>query len=506
VTQLIEIYDEFCKAVDKGKEIRVVFLDISKAFDRVWHAGLLNKLKGSGIRGRLLQWLKSYLTDRQQRVTINGVQSAWGKIMAGVPQGSVLGPLLFLIFINDITHVIRRCNIRLFADDTCLFVEVDEPDEAAGILNENLNQIQEWANKWLVAFSPPKTKELLISNKAPRPHPPLYLDNQQITRVTQHKHLGIHLSNNLGWKKHIDETASKANRCLGILRPLKFILDRASLETLYKSFIRPILEYADIVWDAPDAHRHGLDVLERVQTEAARLVTGATARCSTENLYKEIGWESLSLRRKLHRSTMMFKTMTGLAPESLLQKIPNQVAARTRYQLRNRGDIQAPMTRLVSYSQSFFPNAVRLWNGFTAAIKSSPSVASFKHNYLKMTPRPATNPLFYRGERRVAVSHSRMRIGCSGLNADLCHELHVIDSAACTCPSGEDETANHYLLHCQRFTPERQTMLTSLAELDHPNPTTNLLLHGDPTKTIAHNAEVFKGVHSYIKSTKRFIN
>ena len=171
VTQLIEIYDEFCKAVDKGKEIRVVFLDISKAFDRVWHAGLLEKLRGAGIRGTLLQWLKSYLTDRQQRVTINGARSPWGKILAGVPQGSVLGPLLFLIFINDIVHVINRCKIRLFADDTCLFVEIDEPDEAAQILNENLNEIQQWANKWLVSFSPPKTVELLISNKPPRPHP-----------------------------------------------------------------------------------------------------------------------------------------------------------------------------------------------------------------------------------------------------------------------------------------------------------------------------------------------
>jgi hypothetical protein len=250
VTQLIEIFDEFCKAVEKGKEIRVVFLDISKAFDRVWHEGLLNKLKGCGIRGRLLKWLRSYLEDRQQRVTINGVFSPWGKILAGVPQGSVLGPLLFLIFINDITHVIRRCKIRLFADDTCLFIEVDEPAEAAQILNNNLTSIQEWANKWLVTFSPPKTKALLITNKAPRNHPTLYLDNQQITEVKHHK--------------HAEETAKKATRCLGILRPLKFLLDRASLETLYKSFVRPILEYADIVWDAPDAHRHGLDILEKV--------------------------------------------------------------------------------------------------------------------------------------------------------------------------------------------------------------------------------------------------
>jgi hypothetical protein len=506
VTQLIEIYDEFCKAVEKGKEIRVVFLDISKAFDRVWHAGLLNKLHGSGIRGRLLQWLKNYLTDRQQRVTINGAKSEWGNILAGVPQGSVLGPLLFLIFINDITHVIRRCNIRLFADDTCLFVEVDEPAEAAAILNDNLEEIQHWADKWLVTFSPPKTEELLITNKAPRNHPPLFLNNQPITKVNHHKHLGVYLSDNLGWKKNTEEIAKKANRCLGILRPLKFILDRASLETLYKSFIRPILEYADIVWDTPDAHRHSLDILDRVQLEAARLVTGATARCSTENLYREVGWESLALRRRLHRATMMFKIMTGLAPESLQQKIPNRVEARTRYQLRNRGDLQVAVTRLITYSQSFFPNAVRLWNSFTEAITGSQSVASFKHSYLKETPRPTANPLYYRGGRRAAVTHSRIRIGCSSLNADLNRELHVIDSPSCACTAGVEETAEHFFLQCQTYAAERQTLLLGLELLDHPNPNTDLLLYGDSTKLLNHNAEIFKLVQQFITDSNRFIN
>jgi hypothetical protein len=138
ITQLTEIYDQFCKAVNDGKEIRVVFLDISKAFDRVWHKGLLHKLKRCGITGRLLEWLKDYLTDRQQRVIVNGQASEWGRLNAGVPQGSVLGPLLFLIFINDITHVIEKCKIRLFADDTSLFIEVEDPTVAANELNEDL--------------------------------------------------------------------------------------------------------------------------------------------------------------------------------------------------------------------------------------------------------------------------------------------------------------------------------------------------------------------------------
>jgi hypothetical protein len=156
------MYHAFCQAVSDGKEIRVVFLDISKAFDRVWHKGLIWKLHKIGIRGRLLVWIENYLKDRHQRVIINGQYSDWMKIVAGVPQGSVLGPLLFLVFINDITHVVNHCSIRLFADDTCLFITVDDREVAADCVNSDLRNIHEWANQWLVTFSPPKTEGLVI--------------------------------------------------------------------------------------------------------------------------------------------------------------------------------------------------------------------------------------------------------------------------------------------------------------------------------------------------------
>jgi hypothetical protein len=504
VTQLIEIYDQFCKAVSAGKDIRVVFLDISKAFDRVWHAGLLHKLKGHGIRGRLLKWLQSYLTDRQQRVTINGIHSTWKSIKAGVPQGSVLGPLLFLVFINDITHVIRHCKIRLFADDTCLFIEVDQPDTAAEALNGDLEQIHQWAEKWLVTFSPPKTKEMIITNKAPRPHPPLSLNNHQIESMQSHKHLGLTLTHNLSWREHAEEIAKKANRCLGILRPLKFKLDRKSLEKMYTSFIRPILEYADIIWDVPDTHRHTLDVLDKVQADAARLVTGATARCGTEALYQEVGWEPLAHRRKFHRASTMYKILNGLAPRYLQDLIPGRVQTRTRYQLRNRNDLQVPLARLETYSQSFFPAATRTWNNLTEVTKSSPSVKSFKHQYLKEFPRPPANPLFYRGSRFSAVHHARMRIRCSGLNSDLHNVLHVVDSPLCTCQLGVDETVEHFFLRCPKFAVQRQAMLADLALLNVREPTEQILLFGIGNSSLAHNTKLFETIHKYITSTKRF--
>ena len=156
VNQLSYLYNTFCQALDAGKEVRAIFCDISKAFDRVWHAGLIHKLKSAGISGNLLSWFTNYLTGRKQRVVMSGVQSAWNFISAGVPQGSILGPLLFLLFINDIVHDIGSA-IRLFADDTSLYIIVEDPNVAAELLNADLEKIAEWALKWLVKFNPLKT-------------------------------------------------------------------------------------------------------------------------------------------------------------------------------------------------------------------------------------------------------------------------------------------------------------------------------------------------------------
>ena len=140
LNQLTYLYHTFCEALDSGKEVRSVFCDISKAFDRVWHAGLLYKLEAAGVTGEVLNWFKSYLSDRRQRVILPGVSSVWNCIRAGVPQGSILGPLLFLLFINDIVNGIDS-NIRLFADDTSLFIIVDNAPCAAACLNFDLDRI-----------------------------------------------------------------------------------------------------------------------------------------------------------------------------------------------------------------------------------------------------------------------------------------------------------------------------------------------------------------------------
>ena len=199
------------------------------------------------VSGEVLDWFKNYLSGRKQRVVLPGAVSDWTSIKAGVPQGSILGPLLFLLYINDIVIDIGS-SIRLFADDTSLFIIVEDPITAAGSLNMDLDKISKWAATWLVSFNPTKTESLLVSRKLNKPHhPTLFMQNHQITEVDCHKHLGIFLSSDCTWHQHINYITEKAWFRINIMRKLKYKLDRKSLETIYTVFIRPLLKYGEAI-------------------------------------------------------------------------------------------------------------------------------------------------------------------------------------------------------------------------------------------------------------------
>jgi hypothetical protein len=330
----------------------------------------------------------------------------------------------------------------LFADDTCLFIEVNDTDLQGEEINQDLEQISKWADKWHVDFSPPKTDEMLISRKRlPLDHPNLSFDGQPIANVDHHKHLGLTLSHDLSWNRHIEEIVDKANRRLGILRKLKFKLDRLSLEKIYLGLIRPLLEYGDIIWHSPSDL---LDQLEVVQRNAARLVVGATARCRTQGLYDETSWETLFDRREFHRQTLMYKIVNHQSPQYLIDLLPDLIQDRTGYNLRNRGDIDAPLARLNVYANSFFPRTINAWNDLLPEISQAPSIEAFKAYHSRHLPQK--NPLYYYGERYIAAIHARMRILNSPLNADLSNTLHVVESPLCECGLDQEEDAKHFFL------------------------------------------------------------
>ena len=304
----------------RGKEVRVVFLDISKAFDKVWHAGLLRKLEALGVQSPLLQWFESYLRNRQQRVVIEGQCSDWRTITSGVPQGSVLGPLLFLIYINDITDDLASLPL-IYADDTTLFEIVDDPAVSADRLNSDLNKISVWADKWLVTMNPVKSRNVVFSLKRNKQvHPPLFLNSNIVKDAESHTHLGLTLQSSMSWRKHIVQVFEKASKRLNMLKFVTFKVDRPILTSLYKSLIRPLMEYGDVIWN--NCYDCDSALLDGVQYEAARLVTGAIKGTSSARLHKELAWESLSSRRKLHLLCQFYKIVKNLAPYYLSELLP----------------------------------------------------------------------------------------------------------------------------------------------------------------------------------------
>ena len=239
VNQLLSIVHNIYSAFDAYPtlESRGVFLDMSKAFHKVWHEGLIFKLKPLGISEALLECIKSFLTNRFQRVVLNGQTSEWLPVKAGVPQGSILGLRLFLIYTNDLS-VDLISTVKLFADDTSLFFIAHDRNTSANELNKDLQIISEWACQWKMSFNPNQNKqaqEVILPRKITKSsHPQISFNNIPVVSVKFQKHLRIYLDEKLNFNYHIKEKICKAIQGAGVIRKLNQILPRNSLITIYK--------------------------------------------------------------------------------------------------------------------------------------------------------------------------------------------------------------------------------------------------------------------------------
>ena len=315
ICQLLSITSSIYEAFENYEETRAVFLDISKAFDKVWHEGLIYKLKCNGISGMLLTFFENYLSQQCQCVVLNGKEPEWTGIKAGVPQGSVLGPLLFLIYINDLTDNISS-DMRLFADDSSLFTRVNGTIETHDKLVNDLHTISQWAYQWKMTFNPDITKqaiEVIFTCKTNKPnHPNLTFNNIPIARESSTKHLGGYLNTWLNFSRHIKEKILKAMKGVTLLKILSKYVDRNVLSFSYKMHVLPHLDYSDVIYH--NSRTDLMDFIVRVQYKAALIVSGCWQGTSRTKLYEELGWESLPDRRWVRRLTLFYKIQNGLAP------------------------------------------------------------------------------------------------------------------------------------------------------------------------------------------------
>ena len=514
INQLIYITHKIHKALEDGQEICLVFLDVSKAFDRVWHSGLLHKSRCMGIEGNLFEWLCDYLHGRKIRVVVNGQKSNWLNTTAGVPQGSILGPLLFLIFINDVTEGIES-DIHLFADDTSLMDILYNYIESYARLNRDLDRLSSWADRWLITFNAEKTVYLTISRKVnPAPKPNLKLGGVPIKEVQTHKHLGLTFNDTLTWTDHIDKLATKAAQCVGLLRRISREVPRECLETLYKSMIRPLLEYGSVIYDG-SAECH-LQRLEDVQRQAALTCTGAYKHTKHENLLIELGWPPLSYRRKQQRLNTMFKIQKGLAPPYLSKMCPPLTKDRTPYNLRTGCNITTPQSRTTVFQKSFFPQSIDDWNELDMTTRNAKTVETFKEN-IKKKCKFKTNQLYHQYPSKSVTNHTRMRLGLSGLAFHRYTYNHIETPKCPLCPA-KCEDLEHFFMTCPAHTIHRAEFMTDICHILHNidnlvvefrsqrfrNTFIDIILKGTPLLSLVENQEIFEITQKFIQKSQRF--
>ena len=265
-TQLIMLIEDLARNASVGKQTDIILLDFSKAFDKVNHSKLLWKLHQYGIRGHVLNWVRAFLGSRSQRVVIEGEESESILVTSGVPQGSVLGPILFLIYINDLPDEVCS-KVRLFADDTALYLTM-ESEDSGSTLQSDLDILSMWETRWDMEFNPTKCHVVHVAGSKRPVKRDCILHGQVLESVTCAKYLRVDISGSLTWNSHIDRITGSANRTLGFVRcNIKTRMSKVH-ETAYNTLVRPQLEYASAVWDLHNKNR--ISQIEQVQRRAAR--------------------------------------------------------------------------------------------------------------------------------------------------------------------------------------------------------------------------------------------
>ena len=449
ISQLLYLVHKIRTCWGRGRIAHGVFLDISSAFDKVWHKGLIAKLEQIGISNIALDLFINYLSNRKQCVVVDGIKSNFLDIEAGVPQGSRLGPLLFIIYINDIVEGLES-EILIFADDCSLLASGLDPNETAQSLNRDLEKISSWAKLWKVTFNAGKTKEMVFSNKLLNNSPPLVFNNTLIDKKSMHRHLGVYLTPTLDWTHQINDVCLKANRKLSVLRSVK-MLKRGTLDLLYKITVRSVIDYALPVY-GNTLKQTDLARLDQLQYRAAKLVTGALHYTSREKLNEELGWENFKTRinflglcffHKIHLHETRPLIRSCLTPFDMEKRVTRSKGGYTPYP--NYGS---------KFLNSYFPYISKMWNNLDKSRKCL-SLFDFKSK-LKSDLKPNKIRHYSKGSKVGNILLTRIRLDRSELNL---HRFVIgqSDSPQCLCYARQ-ESSLHFMIDCFLYSVERQVL------------------------------------------------
>lgn len=376
-TQLVEITHDFAQAINEGKQTDAIFMDFQKAFDKVSHAKLLHKLTCILQNKKILDWITAYLTNRRQFVTVKNTSSKHAPVNSGVPQGSVLGPLFFLLYINDIVTDLS-VHIRLYADDCVLYEKITSVDDQIK-LNRNFLKVISWCDKWQMPVNFAKTVFMRITLKK---DPLLFqysTNNTILSEVTQYKYLGLWITKNLSWSKHIDFVVAKSLRKLFFLRRSLRSTTPSIRLLAYNAIIRPILEYAVVIWDP--FTQTDIQKLERVQKKVVRFIYNSYGPTSITKLLLKSKFPNIPDQNRILRLKFLFQLIKGHYAVDTSHIVHFSLGYGTRQ--RHNLTISPLMQRTNCFKYSFFPRTIVDWNNLHNDVVTLNTLSAFEESLQK---------------------------------------------------------------------------------------------------------------------------
>ena len=383
-TALIKLIDQWMADIDKGDTIGSMFIDFRKAFDLVDHIILKQKLAAYELNDTSLRWFTSYLESRKQSIQYDRGMTSFTNIKSGVPQGSILGPTLFLLFVNDLPLFLKHCYCDLFADDTTVHTSSSDTNKINEEISADFVEIINWSKRNKLPINLDKTTYMLLKAKHrldAMEHLELHVEGTSIKQVSKQKLLGIIIDENLSWTPQIDNLCSILSSKISLLKHISAYVPQDVQKIFYQAYILPLIDYGSNTWGTTSGPN--IERLSKLQKRAARIILKADFMTPALDMFDQLSWQSIPKRLMYNKAILAIKALNNLTPTYItnLLKPISQTHSRCLRSSEN-GLLSIPRSRSVLFDRSFSYSASKLWNLLPLNLRTAGSLNEFK-SYLR---------------------------------------------------------------------------------------------------------------------------